>query len=410
MQHRPYEPDRDLAAVLRIWREAGWIEADNSTQNQATAQFATVGEALVADLDGSAECFVSTAPGEMRYLDTDLPMSAVTAVITSHVARRRRGAGRLTARALADAAAAGAAVAALGMFDQGYYDRLGFATGTPVRWRGFDPADLVVPVPPRTPLRLTLDDWEAMHASRLSGMRLHGAMTITPAGFTRAEMGIEGGFGFGFRDETGTLTHHMWCSAKEMEHGPLTVHWAYYRTYRELLDLLAVLQGLGDQYHLVRMREVPGISLQDLLRRPFRSIAISKASKFETGTEAHPYWQARILDLGRCLAAVEIAGEPIELNLIVDDPVTEHLPEEAPWGGVGGEYMATLGAGGILTEGRDPALPTLEVSVGALTRMWLGVLPASGLAATDRLSAPPELLDLLDRGFRLPQPDPVWDF
>jgi hypothetical protein len=42
--------------------------------------------------------------------------------------------------------------------------------------------------------------------------------------------------------------------------------------------------------------------------------------------------------------------------------------------------------------------------------MWLGVLPASGLAATDRLSAPPDLLDRLDRGFRLPQPDPVWDF
>jgi hypothetical protein len=94
MQNRRYEPDRDRDAVLRIWREAGWIETDNPTQNEATAAFATVGEALVAELDGAAECFVSTAPGELRYLDTDLPMSAVTAVITSHVARIRRANGR----------------------------------------------------------------------------------------------------------------------------------------------------------------------------------------------------------------------------------------------------------------------------------------------------------------------------
>jgi hypothetical protein len=202
----------------------------------------------------------------------------------------------------------------------------------------------------------------------------------------------------------------MWCSAKDMEHGPLTVHWAHYRTYDELLELLAVLRGLGDQFHLVRMREVPGISLQDLLRRPFRSMSISKASKFETGAEAHPFWQARILDLRQCLSAVEIAGDPIELNLVVDDPVTAHLPDEAAWRGVGGSYVTTLGNGATVTEGHDSALPTLEASVGALTRMWLGVLPASGLAATDRLSAPPDLLDRLDRGFRLPQPDPVWDF
>jgi hypothetical protein len=48
--------------------------------------------------------------------------------------------------------------------------------------------------------------------------------------------------------------------------------------------------------------------------------------------------------------------------------------------------------------------------VGAFTRLWLGVRPASGLAITDDLCAPPALLDQLDRVLRLPEPKPDWDF
>ncbi len=60
--------------------------------------------------------------------------------------------------------------------------------------------------------------------------------------------------------------------------------------------------------------------------------------------------------------------------------------------------------------GADPALPTLAASVGAFTRMWLGVRPATGLAATDDLFGPQELLERLDRVLRLPDPKPDWDF
>ena len=56
------------------------------------------------------------------------------------------------------------------------------------------------------------------------------------------------------------------------------------------------------------------------------------------------------------------------------------------------------------------SLPTLKASVGAFTRLWLGVLSANGLAVTDQLSGPPDLLGELDRAFLLPQPHPDWDF
>ena len=72
--------------------------------------------------------------------------------------------------------------------------------------------------------------------------------------------------------------------------------------------------------------------------------------------------------------------------------------------------MVTLGPASGAEPGLDPALPTLTASVGAFTRMWLGVRPASGLAVTDDLAGPPELLEALDWALRLPQPKPDWDF
>jgi len=58
--------------------------------------------------------------------------------------------------------------------------------------------------------------------------------------------------------------------------------------------------------------------------------------------------------------------------------------------------------------GTDPALPTLTASVGAFTRLWLGVRPASGLAVTDDLTGPDDLLAGLDDAFHLPDPKPSW--
>ena len=102
--------------MQRIWREVGWIDKDNQTHLD---DFLADGDVLLATLDDEPECAVVTVPGTLRLQSVDLPLCAVTAVTTSRVARGRGMARRLTALQLAKAAKKGAAVAALGMFDQG---------------------------------------------------------------------------------------------------------------------------------------------------------------------------------------------------------------------------------------------------------------------------------------------------
>jgi hypothetical protein len=89
------------------------------------------------------------------------------------------------------------------------------------------------------------------------------------------------------------------------------------------------------------------MQLQDLLARPFRQRSITGESTYENRCNAFSFWQARVLDLQQCLA---------------------------------------------------------------LTRLWLGVGLATGLAFTDDLDGPPELLDALDSAVRLPEMRPDWDF
>jgi hypothetical protein len=118
----------------------------------------------------------------------------------------------------------------------------------------------------------------------------------------------------------------------------------------------------------------------------------------------------RICDVGACLAATKLQGEPVRFNLDLSDPIEDLLDEEWDWRGVGGEYVVTLGAESAATTGHESGLPTLRASIGAFTRMWLGVRPVTGLATTDDLEGPGDLLADLDRVLRLPTPKPDWDF
>ena len=86
------------------------------------------------------------------------------------------------------------------------------------------------------------------------------------------------------------------------------------------------------------------------------------------------------------------------------------LFEGIGWRGVSGGYRVTLGRESHAETGFDDGLPTLTASVGAFTRLWLGVRPASGLAVTDELSGPPELLRQLDESVRLLSPVTDWAF
>ena len=412
METRAYDPARDLDALTRIWREVGWIDAGDDNHQEGLRIFAEHYQGMVAEVDGAPECYVATGQGNIRHTSQELPLSVVTAVTTSHVARRQGLARRLTAQSMARDAAAGAAVNALGMFDQGFYNQLGFGTGTYDYWHSIDPAALRIPSTARPPRRLSKDDWEIIHESRLNRRRGHGSCNVFSPAASQAEMNwASNGFGFGYADgPAGEITHHIWFSAKEMEFGPLNVWWMAYQTSEQFLELMALVSNLGDSVQLVRMREPAGIQIQDLIDKPLRRNRISEKSAYETRTRAVAYWQVRMCDVPVCVAATELTGDPVRFNLTLADPIEELLDEGSQWRGVAGQYVVTFGAESSAVADVDPSLPTLEASVGAFTRLWLGVRPASGLAITDSLAGPVELLDRLDNVLQLPIPKVEWDF
>jgi GNAT superfamily N-acetyltransferase len=409
MVFRSYDPSRDREAVRRIWHEVGWLP-----QGKEDPMFwwLDAGPALVAELNGEAECLIQTAPGSVRYLQEDLPFICISGVSTSRIARKQGFPKRLIAAALADAVGRGAALAGLGIFDQGFYDQLGFGTGGYEHWVAFDPSQLRVSARPRVPRRLGPDDWEMVHQGRLARKRGHGGCNLSAACFTRADMTRQqNGFGLGYCDGANAeLTHYFWCHPERLEQGPYNMNWLAFHTREQFLELMALIKSFGDQVHLVRMREPQGIQLQDLLDRPFKHHEVRERSRFESGTEAFAYWQMRICDLPACLAKTHLPGPELRFNLHLTDPIERFLTEQSGWRGAAGQYLVTLGPASVASMGSDPALPTLTATVGAFTRLWLGIRPATGLAVTDHLSGPDSLLQQLDHTLRLPPPAPDWDF
>jgi len=310
MSVRPYDPTRDVKAARRIWREIGWLR---DKEEPAMDMFVGCGRAMVAEVRGEAECLVLSVPGEVCYLGEDLPLAVVTGVTTSRIARKQGLARRVTAQVIAADAAEGALVSALGMFEQGFYNQLGFGTGGYEHWVAFDPARLQVRTQARMPQRVSAGDWAAVHAARLRRMRGHGACNLMPPEVTRAEMmTTTNGFGLGYYGPDGALSHHMWIRPKDVEHGPYSVVWMSYQTYDQFLELMALLRNLGDQVRLVRMREPAGIQFQDLMEQPFKQRAISEKSRYESGVSAEAYWQMRINDLPGCLARTSDTWTPRE--------------------------------------------------------------------------------------------------
>src|SRR5579862_3147650 len=329
---RPYDPERDREAALRIYKEVGWFEPGD---DELTIRWIQAGRALVAEVGGGAECMVTTAPGSMRYLEHELPIGCVTGVTTSHVARKQGLASRLAAKAVAADAHEGAMVSALGCFDQGYYDRLGFGIGPYEIAYAFDPARLQVPELRRPPVRVTADDWEQAHAARLARRRLHGSVSLHSADLTRAEMKSDPKqFGLGFRDDAGSLTHLMWLRSDDIGSGPVSVSWMAYRDGDDLLDLLGILRGLGDQILTVKMTEPPRIQLQDLLKQPARMRQLTENAKFEERSHASAYIQYRICDLPGCLAQTHLPYGGHRFNLQLTDPIEHYLDHLEPWPGV----------------------------------------------------------------------------
>ena len=405
-----YNKEKHFESTKRVWLEVGWYSPGENFEQLMEVR-ALRGAAHVAEINGDVECMVLTAPGTIRYLDEELPFSGVMAVVTSRIARKQGIAGRLAARAIAIDAAEGALVTGLGIFDQGFYDLFGFGTGGYEHFVSFDPAQLDIPVKARIPRRITEEHWKEAHASRLARRRGHGSVSFDRPEVTRSGlMWKSEQFALGYFDgPNGELTHHIVGEATG-ERGPYKIFWLSYQTHAQFLELMALLHNLGDQVRLMTMMEPPGIQLQDLVRQPFRWRQLTEHSPYQNQIRSVAEWQMRILDLEECLERTHLAGEPVRFNLQLTDPIDRFLEDDAPWKGIDGEYVVALGPSSGAERGVDPTLPTLSASVGAFTRLWLGVRPATGLATTDSLAAPDGLLARLDRCIRLPEPKPDWSF
>lgn len=407
-----YDRERDYDAVKQIWIDVGWLDADDIEDDEKGLE-AMLGcsNAIVFPVDDVAECAVISQHGFMRYLDIDLTLGIIAGVTTGHVARRMGAARKLTADALATLAEEGAEIAALGMFDQGFYDQVGFGTGSYVSAVHFDPNTLSVTNRFRPPKRLDEDSWSDMHTAMKNRKRWHGGCWITAPETVKAEcIWSESPFGLGYYDgDNGELSHFFWGESKG-QHGPYNITMMAYQSTDQLFELLALIKSLGDQVNKVQMEAPAELQFQDLLQQPFRLRRMTEGSEHENWHEINAEWQARILNLPACIAKTQLDAETLSFNLTMTDPVTNHLSGDREWQGVAGDYTVTLGSTSEAVAGHDANLPTLTASVGAFTRMWLGVRNASSLSLSDDLHGEKTLLDALDRTLRLPSPQLGWDF
>ena len=403
---RWFDRARDMDAIKRIWREIGWVTDRDDALGME--DFYSVGRTLTGVVDDEAECAVQTMPGTILLDETELELCAVTAVTTGRVGRKRGFAKRLTAVQLAESMEEGAEVAALGMFEQGFYDLVGFGRSTYQHIFSFDPATLLVDTPSRSPKRVTEDDWRSMHRSLGARLRSHGGCMIRPAEFIAAETTwTSNGFGLGYYDGD-ALTHFIWCSTDEPEHGPVRVDMMAYQTPEQLMELLGVLKSLGDQIRSVRMVEPAHVRLQDWLEQPFRNRGISKNSPHQADHRAPSWWQLRIMDVPACVAALTVHAPVPRFRVDLHDPAADVLA--GSWQGVSGSYTLDLAERSHAAVEAADGLPVLKASVNALTRLLFGIAPASVLALAVDFEAPPELIRALDRAIRLPDARPGLEF
>lgn len=411
MTYRPYNPKTDKAACHRIWRETGWIDYDDKDDEKHLNSFLASSNVLVAEIAGTAECLVAATKGSIRHLNSDIPLNIIAAVTTSHIARKQGFASDLTARAIAAAADEGAAASALGMFEQGFYSRLGFGTGPYEHFIAFEPARIKTKLKARVPVRLGVKDYKDCHQALMNRWRGHGSVQVfTPKHF-KAEMGwTEQGFGLGYRDNGKQLSHFIWGESKG-EHGPYRITAIAYQSRQQLLELMALIKGLGDQVFTVEMIEPSYVQLQDLIDSPFKGQYRSENSEFEEHNSAEAFWQVRINDLAGCISQTSLtARPPLSFNLVLNDPIAQYLDKSHGWQGISGEYTVHLGQSSEAKQGLQKNLPTLTASVGAFSRLWLGAASANAIATADELEASQTLLNQLDETLCLPLPKVGWEF
>jgi hypothetical protein len=239
----------------------------------------------------------------------------------------------------------------------------------------------------------------------------HGRVTLGAPEAMAAEFGFaEQPFALGYRDGD-RITHFVAGSLKE-ESGPFEVTMCSYETGDQLLELLALLQELGDQIHSVELTEPAHLQLQPLLAEPNRQRSRSRRGAHESGTRAVAWWQLRVNDVPAVVAAHRWPGDPVEFDLVVRDPVDAFLDEErCGWAGTTGAYRIRVGdesSAERIDDARvgDGSRSVVRCPIGAFSRLWFGVQPATSLGLTGELAGPAPLLSELDRALLLPTPTP----
>ncbi|MCF7919976.1 MAG: GNAT family N-acetyltransferase [Candidatus Cloacimonetes bacterium] len=404
---RDYE-EQDFGAILRIWQECGWLEdkMDDILKD-------IIGECRikVAEIGGSVEASAMATDGRLHYLDETFKINIINAVTVSLVARKSGLAKKTLVQLLKDEAAAGYPLSVLGIFEQGFYDKLGYGSANYYRQMHFDPAEMKVPVNCRIPRRLNKNDFLAVHENRLNRSHLHGHIEMTSVIATKSEIEFhKKGFGLGYYNDEGRLTHHLWIDPQDQESGPYRIIWCAYETNEQFLELLALMQSFNNQVREITLTEPANIQITDFLQKPIHTKTITRGAKFQNYINSNVFWQLRMLDVEKCLRKTHLQIEPFEFNLELNDPIMNFLDKNSKWQGCGGEYFVKLGTECEIVKNFRIGYPVLRAGIGAFSRMWLGVKPASGLAVSDELTAEPELLKKLDRAFCLPEPQPDWWF
>lgn len=407
MRGIPYSKKKHFDECLVTWKDAGWHEKG---REEAAAEFFEAGEALVGEQDGKAVALALSCPGTLHHqlFPEDLKFCIISGITTAFHGRKSGFAGTLTAELLGGAAERGVAVAGLGMFEQGFYDRLGF--GNMPYWNSMHlrPSEINLTGDfPSSPVRLGPEDWEEIHRCRLERNRCHGSVNGHPV-MTKIEMGKA--FVLGFRNPSGVLTHHVHFHRIKGENGPAYTGWLAFRTPEQFRDLMLLLKSLGDQIDIVRISEIPGLSLQTILKRPMTSRRRSRGFPGPgVGIRSVSWTQCRILDVEKSINGMICPGRETRFNLTLTDPVTAFLDESFSWRGCSGQYTVTFSGESEAVKGHTDGLPELACSVNTFTRLWNGSSRATMLPYTDRISASADLLEALDQCLSLPEPCYDWE-
>lgn len=407
MKYRTFDLEKDKESVFRIFNECGWVQDKKKDYNQI--KFLSAANTLIHDVNGEAEVMTNSSIGTIRYQNETLTLSAITGVIASLLARKQGFASKLTAIRLALDAENGAEVAVLCIFDQGYYNKLGFGNGSYEQIVNFTPSTLNIKRKPKTPVRLSEKDYKKIHKNRVNRMPCHGSIVL-PEFITLPVLEKTETVCFGYFDNKGNLTHHILLKGKGKEKGPVWIDWMAYENLDQLMDLLAFLKSFEEQFLMIQMVEPPFINMQDFIHRPFQKYEMTEKSEFHNHIYSKAFWQVRILDLEKCVSKTHLKCDDFSFNLELTDPIKKYIPEEITWKGIAGNYVVSLGKNSSAKKEFKKGLPILKASVDAFTRMWLGILPASSLVYSDGIEAPKNLLEKLDNAFHLPKPHIDWDF